>query len=207
IYTHCSFQDLTAQRTKRIIETLRFLEGRINAMMDIWGASLDDDADPGENGREATRHQDLGSKLDVFHGLDQTEIDDVIVEGDVVTVLEPELEMSRPGFEPVADDVAWDGDEAESAQAESAERGSAEVAMDAAEAFAIEDALEVVDPLGADPLARALEPAELALEPVADDAAEDEVAEDEVADAPSFSAEAFAEIDGLGTREKLARFS
>ena len=37
IYTACSFQDLTAQRTGKIVNTLRYLEGRINAMIDIWG--------------------------------------------------------------------------------------------------------------------------------------------------------------------------
>jgi chemotaxis regulatin CheY-phosphate phosphatase CheZ len=38
IYTACSFQDITAQRTGKIVHALRYLEGRINAMMDIWGA-------------------------------------------------------------------------------------------------------------------------------------------------------------------------
>ncbi|WP_372422512.1 hypothetical protein [Salinarimonas chemoclinalis] len=199
IYTHCSFQDLTAQRTKRIIETLRFLEGRINAMMDIWGASLDDaDAGTADDDRPQTRHQDLGSKLDVFQGLGQTEIDDVIVEGQVVTVLEPVVDVSPPGMEPVADDVAWnEAEETAFAQAE-----SAEVESEAADAFEIEDAVEVTDPLAADP-----EPAELALDAsdVSDEADEDESAV--AAAGPAFSAEAFAEIDGLGTREKLARFS
>ncbi|KQQ35771.1 hypothetical protein ASF58_10040 [Methylobacterium sp. Leaf125] len=41
IYTACSFQDLTAQRTARIIHTLRYLEERLAAMMAIWGDALD----------------------------------------------------------------------------------------------------------------------------------------------------------------------
>ncbi|NEU11776.1 hypothetical protein G3T14_06485 [Methylobacterium sp. BTF04] len=41
IYTACSFQDLTAQRTARIIHTLRYLEERLAAMMSIWGDALD----------------------------------------------------------------------------------------------------------------------------------------------------------------------
>lgn len=40
IYTACSFQDLTAQRTARIIYTLRYLEDRITAMMAIWGGEI-----------------------------------------------------------------------------------------------------------------------------------------------------------------------
>ncbi len=37
IYTACSFQDLTGQRTRKVVEVLRFLEERIRAMIDIWG--------------------------------------------------------------------------------------------------------------------------------------------------------------------------
>jgi chemotaxis protein CheZ len=39
IYTACSFQDLTGQRTRKIIHVLRYLEGRIQAMTGIWGAA------------------------------------------------------------------------------------------------------------------------------------------------------------------------
>ncbi|MDV2985866.1 UNVERIFIED_CONTAM: hypothetical protein Q9R58_16260 [Methylobacteriaceae bacterium AG10] len=50
IYTACSFQDLTAQRTSRVVHTLRYLENRIASMIGIWGnpddavPSLDPDA-------------------------------------------------------------------------------------------------------------------------------------------------------------------
>ncbi|MCJ2092427.1 hypothetical protein MKK67_07945 [Methylobacterium sp. J-072] len=37
IYTACSFQDLTAQRTARIVYTLRYLEDRLASMIAIWG--------------------------------------------------------------------------------------------------------------------------------------------------------------------------
>jgi chemotaxis regulatin CheY-phosphate phosphatase CheZ len=36
IYTACSFQDLTAQRTRKVVHTLRFLEKRIDALIDVW---------------------------------------------------------------------------------------------------------------------------------------------------------------------------
>jgi len=39
IYAACSFHDLSAQRTRKVIEVLRALEARINAMIDIWGFS------------------------------------------------------------------------------------------------------------------------------------------------------------------------
>ena len=37
VYTACSFQDLTGQRTRKVIGVLRYLEERINAMIEIWG--------------------------------------------------------------------------------------------------------------------------------------------------------------------------
>lgn len=40
IYTACSFQDVTGQRTGKVVKTLRFLENRVLAMIEIWG--LDD---------------------------------------------------------------------------------------------------------------------------------------------------------------------
>lgn len=39
IYAACTFQDLTAQRTQKVVRTLRFLEGRINALIDAWSAT------------------------------------------------------------------------------------------------------------------------------------------------------------------------
>lgn len=37
IFTACSFQDLTGQRTGKVVNALRYIEQRINAMMSIWG--------------------------------------------------------------------------------------------------------------------------------------------------------------------------
>jgi chemotaxis regulatin CheY-phosphate phosphatase CheZ len=71
IYTACSFQDLTAQRTSRIVNTLRYLESRINAMIEIWGA-----AEPEEDER---KQADLSESLDVFNGLSQADVDTFIV--------------------------------------------------------------------------------------------------------------------------------
>ena len=39
IYTACSFQDVTGQRTRKIIHVLRYLEARIQSMTGIWGAA------------------------------------------------------------------------------------------------------------------------------------------------------------------------
>lgn len=38
----CSFQDLTGQRMSKVVNTLRYLELRVNAMIDIWGITSDE---------------------------------------------------------------------------------------------------------------------------------------------------------------------
>ena len=38
IFTACSFQDLTGQRTSKVVNALRYIEQRVNAMINIWGA-------------------------------------------------------------------------------------------------------------------------------------------------------------------------
>ncbi len=37
IYMACSFQDLTGQRTTKVVRVLQYLEARINSMIEIWG--------------------------------------------------------------------------------------------------------------------------------------------------------------------------
>ncbi|MCG6122464.1 MAG: hypothetical protein MEP57_07125 [Microvirga sp.] len=118
IYTACSFQDLTAQRTGRIVHTLRYLEERINAMIDIWGAPDEDDS------RSDDTRRDLAESLDDFNGLCQTAIDDVIfeeasgqteayflsdapfIETVAFEVMDPDIDISVP-HAPLKDDVAF----------------------------------------------------------------------------------------------------
>ena len=47
IYTGCSFQDLTGQRTRKVVTVLRYLESRINSMTGIWGIETDEADDAG----------------------------------------------------------------------------------------------------------------------------------------------------------------
>ncbi|HYE00998.1 MAG TPA: hypothetical protein VEH84_16565, partial [Alphaproteobacteria bacterium] len=37
ILTACSFQDITGQRTTKVVTTLRYIEQRVNSMMKLWG--------------------------------------------------------------------------------------------------------------------------------------------------------------------------
>jgi chemotaxis regulatin CheY-phosphate phosphatase CheZ len=38
IFTACSFQDITGQRISKVVSTLRYIDQRVNAMVEIWGA-------------------------------------------------------------------------------------------------------------------------------------------------------------------------
>ena len=37
IFEACNFQDLTGQRIKKVMTTMKFIENHITVMMDIWG--------------------------------------------------------------------------------------------------------------------------------------------------------------------------
>ncbi len=69
IYTACSFQDLTAQRTSRIVNTLRYLEQRLTAMIEIW-ASEDDPPAPSAHRAEVRDTT-----------LDQDDVDQIVATG------------------------------------------------------------------------------------------------------------------------------
>jgi len=64
IYTACSFQDITGQRTAKVVKALRFIEQRINAMIEIWGVDdiafkVDDIATKMKNFAETVRDDRL----------------------------------------------------------------------------------------------------------------------------------------------------
>ena len=75
IYTACSFQDLTGQRTRKVIGVLRYLETRINAMIEIWGLG----------GADATADAKPMAEVTLLHGparpgegLNQADVDMVM---------------------------------------------------------------------------------------------------------------------------------
>jgi len=69
IYSACSFQDLTGQRTRKVVEVLQFLEERIRAMIAIWGGAVSGHDDP-----PAVAAPHVGEDRSVPH-LEQGEID------------------------------------------------------------------------------------------------------------------------------------
>ena len=83
IYTACAFQDLTGQRTGKVIQVLRYLEGRINAMIDIWG--LDGDT-AGEKAAGPNAPAALTGPAEL--GLDQADVDVMMAPTDASTAEE-----------------------------------------------------------------------------------------------------------------------
>lgn len=77
IFTACSFQDLTGQRTSKVVNALRYIEQRINAMIGIWGGaeSLANLAVHHENtDTRPDAHLLNGPQLD-GHGVSQADVD------------------------------------------------------------------------------------------------------------------------------------
>ncbi|MEJ1161670.1 protein phosphatase CheZ [Prosthecomicrobium sp. N25] len=85
IYTACSFQDLTGQRTRKVVTVLRYVESRINSMIGIWGmdALTDIDIVPDAQAQADQRpdaHLLNGPAL-VGQGIDQSAVDDLMGDG------------------------------------------------------------------------------------------------------------------------------
>ncbi|MFJ7437927.1 hypothetical protein ACIQW5_09755 [Methylorubrum thiocyanatum] len=81
IYTACSFQDLTAQRTSRVVHTLRYLENRIASMIGIWG-----------NPDDAVPSLDERARAEAAAALDQSDVDRFLdMEGPVPAPARPPL--------------------------------------------------------------------------------------------------------------------
>ncbi|MBI5163969.1 MAG: protein phosphatase CheZ [Magnetospirillum sp.] len=59
VYEACNFQDITGQRITKVVRTLKYVEARIMAMIDIWGPDNIAEIIP----RAADDHRDDESKL------------------------------------------------------------------------------------------------------------------------------------------------
>ncbi|MGV7032402.1 hypothetical protein [Methylobacterium symbioticum] len=172
IYTACSFQDLTAQRISRIVNTLRYLEDRLASMITIWD-SADERIPPGPETapRAAAAPVDL-SQSDVDRFIDM-QADAQGAEAAGMAARAPIVLDEVIDFLPAAEAAP---------EAEALDAGTFEAdgfTADTVEADASEAELE------------APEPATLA-EAVADDLAIDTNAR-AVADEPTFPEEATAE--------------
>ncbi len=139
IYTCCAFQDLTGQRTQKVVNTLRFLEARIGAMRAIWGGAVDGLAQAGAATAENAGDDLLNGPALPGEGMEQDAID-ALLGADMAF---DETETARPDVE--IDDVI-DADMVKTALAET--EGGMEAALD--QGPALEDAApEATDPDGA----------------------------------------------------------
>ena len=78
VYTACSFQDLTGQRTRKVIQVLRYLEDRINAMIGIWGLDGAMAAEAAEKRAVDSDKSLLNGPAKPGYGLDQADVDMVM---------------------------------------------------------------------------------------------------------------------------------
>ncbi|MBI1208625.1 MAG: hypothetical protein GC191_15240 [Azospirillum sp.] len=74
LFTACSFQDLTGQRTTKVVNALRYVEQRVTAMIGIWGAEAMAGTKPVQSPADLRPDAHLlnGPSAD---GIDQSEID------------------------------------------------------------------------------------------------------------------------------------
>jgi chemotaxis regulatin CheY-phosphate phosphatase CheZ len=100
-YTACSFQDLTGQRIRRIVNVMRFLEARIDAMIDILRVSERDTPDAEAESEGLFLH----GPSRPGEGLTQIEIDDLIAIDRGDDVYWRETEPAASGHE-IADEAA-----------------------------------------------------------------------------------------------------
>ena len=72
----CNFQDITGQRITKVVNTLKYVEQRVNAMIAIWGeeAAANDTSSPKEDLREGDARLLNGPQLDGI-GISQNDID------------------------------------------------------------------------------------------------------------------------------------
>jgi chemotaxis regulatin CheY-phosphate phosphatase CheZ len=77
----CSFQDLTGQRSRKVIQVLNYLERRINAMIRIWGI----DGDGALDAADVEMEPSLADAPALFgdEGLDQQSVDRMLIPEDV----------------------------------------------------------------------------------------------------------------------------
>ncbi|MGB0697116.1 MAG: protein phosphatase CheZ [Rhodospirillaceae bacterium] len=78
IFESCNFQDLTGQRITKVVNTLKYVEERVDRMMEIWGRDTFQDLPTLEEAVTATADEEnrlLNGPQDQEKGISQDEID------------------------------------------------------------------------------------------------------------------------------------
>ncbi len=71
----CNFQDITGQRIQKVVNTLRFIEERILALINIWGVEAFTDLPVPDSGDGLTEDEQLMNGPQISGGITQDEID------------------------------------------------------------------------------------------------------------------------------------
>ncbi|MEJ8474814.1 protein phosphatase CheZ [Roseibium algae] len=230
IFMACSFQDLTGQRTTKVVQVLRYLESRINSMISIWGIEgKEADPDAGPVDSRPDSHL-LNGPQDEGKGVSQTNVDDMFSNNDdgfdaidtseddgnsadvmdfdkIETEAPVDASASEPAGEADIDAIMADGDDA-AASNEPMDASDIDAMFDApAEAEDVAEAVSVADdvpPVAADDVMESDDDIEfdaIESEEAANVEEDDEAAFDEDAIDKLFDAE-MAEADADETWEK-----
>lgn len=94
IFTACSFQDITGQRISKVVNTLRYIDQRVAAMVEIWGADALSGVKPAAAPAADGRHDShlLNGPSMPGQGRTQDEIDALLAGAVANTPAEPEPE-------------------------------------------------------------------------------------------------------------------
>lgn len=103
IFMACSFQDLTGQRTNKVVQVLRYLESRINLMINIWGIEdMDADATSGPVDTRPDAHLLNGPQL-AGGGVSQNNVDELMSVSDDIFNAALKETKTDAGAEPAAE--------------------------------------------------------------------------------------------------------
>lgn len=117
ILTACSFQDITGQRTTKVVNTLRYIEQRVNTMIEIWGVDKTISMAEMTAGGFTASHRKLNDERPDAHllngpslgdGVDQNAIDSLFdsLPGDMSGMLDRVETAPEPAPSPAAPPAA-----------------------------------------------------------------------------------------------------
>ncbi len=109
IFTACSFQDITGQRTTKVVNVLRYLEQRVNAMINVWGTDAEGAGGPIlAPGDERPDAHLLNGPQAEGEGHDQSSIDELMAGFDGPAAAEDPAEPAadQPADATAADEAA-----------------------------------------------------------------------------------------------------
>ena len=153
IYTACSFQDLTGQRTQKVVKVLRFIENRLNTLVSIWnGDETSDDAGAAHSTDSRPDAHLLNGPQLAGRGTSQDQVNQLLLDeidfDDVTFAAADNAAASEPAAsEPNADaGIDHSAPELEAAAIESAVTDAAEPTTPSADAD-VEAAIGETDPV------------------------------------------------------------